>query len=80
MTERHVQETTACELCGAELENIKHFLLFCLALKEQRSFIIALQQPYNEDTDSIVEDFLFENDSHEMMEEKKEKPLQIMKV
>ena len=68
---RHVQETTACELCGAELENIKHFLLFCPALKEQRSSIMALQQPYNEDTDSIVEDFLFDNDNHEMMEEKK---------
>ena len=52
---RHVNEDRSCELCDAEVEAIKHFLLFCLALTETRS-ITALPQPYSEA-------FLFKMDS-----------------
>ena len=68
---KHVNENTSCELCGAEVETIKHFLLFCPALTETRRSITALQQPYSEDTDKIMENFLFKMDSPQGKQERK---------
>lgn len=68
---RHTKGSTECELCKAEVEDIRHVLLFCPALKDIRSNITALQQPYPEDTDKVMEDFLFDKDSLQDIEKRK---------
>ncbi len=53
-------EETKCDMCGADNEDLKHFLLWCPAYGEERGKIIQLKQPYIEE-DDIVGKYLFEN-------------------
>ncbi len=48
-----------CDMCGAELENMKHFMLWCPAYIQERIKSERLQQPYPED--DIIGQYLFEN-------------------
>ncbi len=51
-------EDTKCDMCRADKEDLKHFLLWCPAYTEIRGKITWLQQPYIED---IIGNYLFEN-------------------
>ncbi len=53
----------------AETEDLEHFLLICPEFKEERKNIIELQQPYEENTDNIIGNFLFDTTR---LQEKKE--------
>ena len=48
-------------MCGAPVEDLKHFILFCIGYNEVRSGHPALQQPYQENTDIIIGQTLFDN-------------------
>ena len=52
---RFTNEETKCELCGNEKEDLKHFLLWCPAYSEVRQKNIKLQQPYQEEENTIGE-------------------------
>ncbi len=43
---RFKNEKAECILCGAENENLEHFLLWCPAYSEERRKIVKLKQPY----------------------------------
>ncbi len=58
-----------CKFCDAETEDLEHFLLICPEFKEERKNIIELQQPYEENTDNIIGNFLFDT---ARLQEKKE--------
>ncbi len=48
-------------MCGADNEDLKHFLLWCPAYREERRIFTQLQQPYVEDEEDIIGKYLFEN-------------------
>ena len=73
---RFGKESTACKLCKAEIEDLEHFLLHCQTLNNVRQEINILQQPYIEDRDKIMMDFLF---NQEEMEARKEGLYQMWK-
>ena len=73
---RFGKESTACKLCKAEIEDLEHFLLHCQTLNNVRQEINTLQQPYIEDHDKIMMDFLF---NQEEMEARKEGLYQMWK-
>ena len=56
---RHEGRSMQCELCGAEKEDLEHFLLVCGALEEERRKIIKLQRPQEEDQKKIIGELLF---------------------
>ncbi len=53
-------EDTKCDMCGADKEDLKHFLLWCPAYMEIRRKITLLQQPCIEDEEDIIGKYLFE--------------------
>ncbi len=53
----------------SETEDLEHFLLICPEIKNVRKNIIEPQQPYEENTDNIIGNFLFDNTR---LQEKKE--------
>ena len=55
-----------CKLCGKDEENQHHFLLECEKLTEERLRLPRLQRPHPENTNSILRDFLFNDDNGEM--------------
>ncbi len=59
---RHRQEKTKCHMCGAENEDLRHFLLWCPAYAEERKKCVRLQQPYVEEEDNTMAKFVSEND------------------
>ena len=66
---RFVRESTECKLCGETEEDLVHFILYCPAFREERINCSALQQPYIENTDHIIGNFLFSE--HEIETNKK---------
>ncbi len=54
---RHRQEETKCDMCGAENEDLRHFLLWCPAYVEERKWCVRLQQPYVEEEDGTIGSF-----------------------
>ena len=59
---RHTNENPNCEICQeAPIEDIEHFLLDCRALNTTRRHIIGLQQPYKQDRNDIIAEFLLFN-------------------
>ncbi len=54
-------EDTKCDMCGADNEDLKHFLLWCPAYREESAKITRLQQPYVEDEEDIIGKYLFVN-------------------
>jgi len=57
---RFVNESTECRLCGAENEDIEHFILDCVELGVLRRKSILLQQPYEQEKRNIIGRFLFD--------------------
>ncbi len=57
---RFWNEPTTCDMCGAELEDLRHFMLWCPAYTHERIKSKLLQQPYPEE-DDIIGQYLFEN-------------------
>ncbi len=57
---RHNNENEQCNLCGAEKEDLEHFLLWCPAYTNMRATISELQQHYTENTQNIIGHFLFD--------------------
>ncbi len=47
-------------MCGAEKEDLRHFLLWCPAYTDERRKSPRLQQPYKENEDDIIGKYLFE--------------------
>ncbi len=52
-------EDTQCDMCGAEKEDLKHFL-WCPEYTDERWKSPRLQQPYKENEDDIIGKYLFE--------------------
>ncbi len=52
---------TTCDVCGAEREDLTHFLLWCRGYYELRGKSVKLQQPYIQKEEDIVGRFLFDN-------------------
>ncbi len=48
-------------MCGAELEDLKHFMLWFPAYTQERIKSERLQQPYPEEDDDVIGQCLFEN-------------------
>ncbi len=53
-------EDTKCDMCWADNEDLKHFLLWCPAYREERGKITRFQQPYIEDEEDTIGKYLFE--------------------
>ncbi len=59
-TNRFWGDETKRDMCGAHKEDPRHFLLWCPACCEERGKITRLQQPYKEDEEDIIGNYLFE--------------------
>ncbi len=62
---RFKNEPTICVMCGAENEDLNHFLLHCDAYNEERRKNLVLQRPYIQCQDNIIGKLLFENQALE---------------
>ena len=58
-------EEVKCELCGFELEDLKHFLLDCPCLEQEREKIFLLQRPRIENRNLIIGQLLFGQELYE---------------
>ena len=58
-------EEEKCDMCGAEREDLKHFVLWCPEYNQERIKHEKLQRPYQEDEDWIIGDLLFDNNDIE---------------
>ena len=67
---RHQGGEVGCKLCGANIENLEHFLLECEKLGEERRRIVELQQPYEENRKKIMGIVLFKEEGIEKRKEK----------
>ena len=74
---RHMGESTKCDLCEEEKEDLKHFILWCPAYEEERRKSDRLQQPYQEDEEELLGSYLFTNEN---IEETKERILVFWKI
>ena len=54
-------EDTKCNICGAETENLNHFLLWCPEYSEERRKYQIIQRPYIEEEENIIGDLLFKD-------------------
>ena len=50
---------TKCQICESPFEDLEHFLIYCPQYTEIRNGSIELQQPYIENTNNIIGQFLF---------------------
>ena len=75
---RHSNKETNCLNCGHQsiVETIEHFILDCTTYNSERQQFIELQQPYNENKDKVIGQFLF---SKVNLEKKKEGLFQMWK-
>ena len=64
--EARKRDDKECKLCGKDEENQHHFLLECEKLTEERLRLPRLQRPHPENTNSVLRDFLFNDDNGEM--------------
>ncbi len=51
---RFWNEPTTCDLCGAEKEDLRHFMLWCPAYTQERRKSERLQQPYPEEEEDVI--------------------------
>ncbi len=65
MTRRFRGEEITCDVCGAEKEDLIHFLLWCPGYSEERRKSVKLQQPYIQEEEDIVGRYLFNNEDIE---------------
>ena len=66
---RHTGGEVKCELCSAEIEDLQHFLQWCPAYGEVRKTEIRLQQPYEEEENSVIGRLLFAEENWERAKE-----------
>ncbi len=59
---------TSCEICEEENENLEHFLLWCPEYQRERSENKKLQRPFEEDTEKIIGELLFEENTEKSKE------------
>ncbi len=62
-------EEEKCDMCGAEREDLKHFVMWCPEYNQERINHPKLRRPYREDEDWIIGDLLFDNDDIEITKE-----------
>ncbi len=59
---RFWEENTKCDMCRADNEDLKHFLLWCPAYGEERGKITRLQQPYIGDGENTIGEYFLKTD------------------
>ncbi len=64
-----VQEGHAICVCGAEREDLKHFVTWCTEYNQERIKHPKLQRPYRENEDWIIGDLFFDNNDIEITKE-----------
>lgn len=57
---RFLREDSKCPVCGAEQEDLEHFLLWCKGFEEERKNILKLQQPFQENKEQLIGSVLFD--------------------
>ena len=65
---RHRGQSTACELCFVEEENLEHFMLFCRGLDGKRDTHI-INKHWNEDNINWLGGILFDNEEIEKVKQ-----------
>ncbi len=63
-----LRENTECPVCGAETENLEHFLSYYERYKKERNKIWKLQQPYEDNKEPILGSVLFDFESKDKAE------------
>lgn len=58
-----------CVMCGAQEENLEHFMLECPPMSPERKKSLILQKPHQEKSEDVKGNFLF---NEEMMERSRE--------
>ncbi len=59
--ERHKGKDVKCNMCGEEVEDLKHFILWCPAYDEERGKDTNFQRPYKRNVEELLGELLFEN-------------------
>ena len=59
LADRNWEGSKECKLCGADRENLNHFLLHCVELSNRRVEDLSLQKPNIEDENEIISKFFF---------------------
>ena len=49
-----------CKMCGAEVEDLEHFVVWCVKLQEISNGILKLQRPVEEDVEEVLGVVIFE--------------------
>ncbi len=57
------------DMCGAEREDLKHFVMWCPEYNQERIEHPKLRRPYRENEDWITGDLLFDNNDIEITKE-----------
>ena len=57
-------------MCEANIEDMQHFILHCPAYNTVRIATVALQQPYEEDNNKTIGEFLFASNETELEKNK----------
>lgn len=56
----YIGRARTCDICNAEEEDLKYFILWCPGYIEKRKRLLSLQQPYTEAEKNVIEKFLFD--------------------
>jgi len=54
--------STTCSICNNGVEDLAHFILWCSAFNHVRMNDVHLQQPYIEDENALIGNYLFKNE------------------
>lgn len=64
--DRQRERVGGCQVCGGAMrEDLKHFVLECGRLEEERATSVELQRPRVEDEDEVIGTFLFDETRRE---------------
>jgi len=58
---RWSNDETKCKACGAEIEDLRHLIMYCPVYNDIRGTIPELQQPYQEIENDVIGAYLFGN-------------------
>ncbi len=62
MIERDMKgKDVKCIMCGEEVEDLMHFILWCPAYDEERGKDTNFQRPYKRNVEELLGELLFEN-------------------
>ena len=65
--ERHAGGEVACGLCGGDVEDLEHFMVWCAELQGIRNEILKLQRPLEEDVHEVLGAVIFEKSYEEII-------------